>query len=56
MEYKIECPGCGSIDIMHKGNLHVNGDIVDYFRCFGCGKKFTVQSSVDDEEFQDNDG
>jgi transposase-like protein len=55
MESKIECPGCGAIDIMLKDNLYVNGDIVDYFRCLGCGWKFTVQSSFDDEEFQDDD-
>jgi transposase-like protein len=55
MEYKIECPGCGNTDIEHKGNMDINGDIVDYFHCSVCGKKFTIQSSVDDDEFQDND-
>ena len=55
MEYKIECPGCGNTDIDHKGNMDINGDIVDYFKCSGCSKKFTIQSSVDDDEFQDNE-
>jgi len=55
MEYKIEWPGYGNADIEHKGNMDINGDIVDYFHCPGCGKRFKIQSSVDDDEFQDDE-